>query len=293
MNHKWILSLIFLGTATSTFAQDPESLMIGAGDVVHVQVLDTPSLEEHARVTDAGFLPMLIGGDVKVSGLTPVEAAHAIEKMLVSKEIMLTPHVLVTVEQFAARKVTLMGEVRNPGAYEISTPRPVLDVLALAGGLTAIASRHIVIERYDGGTKIPFYVSNDPTEAMDTNVKIYPGDTIMAPRAGIVYALGDLKVPGGYTMTDNEGKLSVLGLIARAGGTAHTADAPHTRLIRKSGDGYVEMDLDLRAMLNGKKSDIPLQPSDIVYVPFSWGRNVALGASSIIAEAGYAAVFRF
>jgi hypothetical protein len=36
-----------------------------------------------------------------------------------------------------------------------------------------------------------------------------------------------------------------------------------------------------------------LQPSDIVYVPFSWGRNVALGASSIIAEAGYAAVFRF
>ena len=48
----------------------PESLLIGPGDVLHVQVVDAPEMEQHVRVTDNGMIPLVGAGDVKVGGLT-------------------------------------------------------------------------------------------------------------------------------------------------------------------------------------------------------------------------------
>ena len=97
-----------------------------------MQVFDTPELEQKsARVTDAGELPLLLGGNVKVDHLTPAEAARSIEKALVDGHFLLRPQVTVTVEEYATQKVSVLGEVKTPGAYAISTPRSVLDVLTL------------------------------------------------------------------------------------------------------------------------------------------------------------------
>ena len=76
--------------AQTSFAQSStvstESLLIGPGDEVHIQVFDTPELDETARVTDKGELPLLFGGSVQISAMPPSEAAHAIEKLLVEKQ---------------------------------------------------------------------------------------------------------------------------------------------------------------------------------------------------------------
>lgn len=48
-----ISSLLFLGIATNALAQK-ESLLIGPGDSLHIQVYDTPEMEQKARVTDSG-----------------------------------------------------------------------------------------------------------------------------------------------------------------------------------------------------------------------------------------------
>src|SRR5580692_6493707 len=74
MIRKWIFVCLLL--AATAAAQSPESLLIGPGDLLHVQVFDTPELEQHARVTDAGELPLILGANVKVVGLTPAEAAR-------------------------------------------------------------------------------------------------------------------------------------------------------------------------------------------------------------------------
>jgi polysaccharide export outer membrane protein len=261
--------------------------------LLHVQVFDTSELEQHARVTDAGDLPLLLGGSVKVAALTPAEAARAIEKVLLDGHYMLQPKVLVAVEEYATQKVSVLGEVKAPGAVAIGTPRSVLDVLTLAGGLTELADRKILIERRNSKDRIPYYVSNKPEAAFDTAIQIHPGDTLFVPRAGIVYALGDVRSPGGYTMTNNEGKISVLELVARAGGTNHTAVPSHARLIRKSDAGYVELSLPLSAMQKGKHADLDLQADDIVYVPFSYLRNFATDASGLVASASSAAIYRF
>jgi polysaccharide export outer membrane protein len=274
-------------------AQTKESLLIGPGDLLHVQVFDTPELEEHVRVTDAGELPLVLGGPVKVSALTPAEAGHAIEDALMRGHFLLTPRVQVTLDETATQKVSILGEVRLPGAYTIQTPRSILEVLTLAGGLTDLADRKVLIERHGTSEKVPYFVSNAPDAALDAAVKVNPGDTILVPRAGIVYVLGDVGRPGGYAMTNNEAQLSALELIARAGGTSHTAIPSHARLIRKSKGAYVDMALPLSDMQKGKRPDLPLQADDMIYVPFSYMRNFAVSGSGIAASAASAAVYRF
>jgi polysaccharide export outer membrane protein len=73
---KQILCFVLLASAVSTqpvLGQKPESLLIGPGDLLHVTVFDTPELEQHVRVTDAGSIPLLMGGGVSVTNRTPAE----------------------------------------------------------------------------------------------------------------------------------------------------------------------------------------------------------------------------
>ncbi len=291
--NKWILSWLLLLCTGVAFAQSSESLLIGPGDLLHVQVFDTPELEQTGRVTDDGNLQLIMGGKVRVAGLTPSGAARVIEEVLVHNHILLKPHVLVTVAEYATQKVSILGQVKVPGTYVIETPRSVLDVLSMAGGLTELADRKILIERKGTKEKIPYFVSNDAGVSLDTAVKVNPGDTVIVPKAGIAYVLGDVKMPGGYTMTNNEAQLTVLELVARAGGTNHTAVPSHAKLIRKTEAGYIETPLPLSDMQKGKKPDMPLQANDIIYVPFSYLRNFALGAAGLASAAASAAVYRF
>jgi len=289
--HKWLVASLM--AASLAAAQSPESLLIGPGDFLHVQVFDTPELEQHARVTDAGELPLILGGNVKVAHLAPADAARVIEKRLLDGHFLLNPRVLVSIDEYATQKVSVLGEVKTPGAYPINTPRSVLDVLTLAGGLTDLADRKILIERQGTGERVLYFVSNQAGVAMDTAVKVNPGDTILVAKAGIVYVLGDVGRPGGYTMTNNEAQISVLELVARAGGTNHSAVPSHAKLIRKSGGGYIEMPLPLSAMQKGNRADLPLRADDIVYVPFSYIRNFGMQAAGIAGAVGSAAVYRF
>jgi polysaccharide export outer membrane protein len=287
-----VVAFCFLGQRL--WAQGQESLLIGPGDMLHIQVFDTPELEQHARVTDAGELPLLMGGDVKVDRLTPAAAARSIERALIDGHFLLRPRVAVTVEEYATQKVSVLGEVKTPGAYAIQTPRSVLDVLTLAGGLTELADRKMLIERRGTGEKVPYFDSNDAKAALNTSVRINPGDTLVVPKAGIVYVLGDVKQPGGYTMTNNEAQLSVLQLVARAGGTNNSAVPAHTHLMRKTSEnGYTEISVQLSDMQKGKQPDQFLQAGDILYIPFSYLRNFALQGSGLAASAASAAIYRF
>jgi polysaccharide export outer membrane protein len=274
-------------------AQTKESMLIGPGDLLHVQVFDTPELEEHARVTDAGELPLVLGGSVRIAALTPGQAGLAIEDALVRGHFLLNPRVLVTFDANATQMVSVLGEVHTPGAYAIQTPRSILEVLTLAGGLSDLADRKVLIERHGTSERVPYFVSNSPDAALNAAVKVNPGDTIIVPKAGLVYVLGDVKSPGGYTMTNNEAQLSVLELIARAGGTNHTAIPSHAKLIRKSGGAYIVTPLPLSDMQKGTIADFPLTTEDIIYVPFSYLRNFAVQGTGIAASAASAAVYRF
>lgn len=284
------LGLLLAGAA---LAATPESLLIGPGDLLHVQVADTPEMDQHPRVTDAGEVPIEGVGNVKVSGLTPATAAIVIHDRLIAAHYMMHPEVMVSVEQYATQSVSVLGEIKAPGAYPIGTPRSILDVLALAGGLDAAADRNILIERRGNPADLVHYnFSNDAGQAISGQVVVNPGDVVIVPKAGIVYVLGDVNHPGGYVMANNESKMTMLQALALAGGLTKTAKQGHARLIRNVNGSYSDRVLSVGDLQEGKVPDIAMQPGDVLYVPFSYGRNIAvIGAGSIAAAATSAAVY--
>jgi polysaccharide export outer membrane protein len=280
-------------TAPPVVSATAESLLIGPGDMLHIQVFDTPEMEQHARVTDDGNVPLIFLGNVHVAGLTPEACARVIETQLQQKEYMKHPQVTVSIDQYGTQGVLVMGQVKNPGSVQIETSRPVLDVLSMAGGLTDLADRHITIERHGSGERVQYFVSNNSEEAFDHSVLVHPGDKLLVPKANIAYVLGDVPKAGGYTFTDNKGQLTVLQMVAQAGGTPPHANPAGAQLIRRTADGYTKIPIQLSDMQKGKIPDIQLQPDDIVYVPFSYLKNVAVNITAIVAAAGSAAVFAF
>ena len=286
-----ILLVFILGIGASSLAQK-ESLLIGHGDVLHIQVYDTPEMEQRARVTDSGDVPLSFVGNVKVAGMTPGDAANEIEHRLIAAGIMLHPQVTVRVDLYATQNVSVMGQVVKPGPYEVDTRRKVIDVLALAGGLTDIADRHITIERNgDPSQKIDYYYSNVAGTALQDDPMVYPGDTVVVSKAAVVYVLGDVLKPGGYPVNTNNSKMTVLQAIALAGYANHSAAVGKSKLVRKTPTGVEQIDLPVSAMQKGKTQDIALMPDDVVYVPFSFMRNVAVNGSSILASATSAAIY--
>jgi len=197
------------------------------------------------------------------------------------------------VEHYATQNVTVFGQVVRPAAYEISTPRTLMDVLALAGGFTETADHHVTIEHHAGGVSETVFVSNDPKQSGE-DAMVYPGDRVTVPKQDLIYVLGDVNRAGGYLMNNSESGMTVLQAVANAGGTANSASPNKAKLLRRIGNGpdqYKAIPLKLSSMQKGKKPDIALQPNDIIYVPFSYLRNAALGLTNIAAAATSAAIY--
>ncbi len=104
------------------------------------------------------------------------------------------------------------------------------------------------------------------------NVDIQPGDTVVVSRAGVAYVVGDVAKAGGFLIESND-RLTVLEIMALAGGTTRTSAKDKARLIRKSPNGREEMPIPLKAMLMGKVKDMPVEDGDILFIPSSAGKT--------------------
>lgn len=291
MRKRHSIAALFLAGALAITCLAQESLLIGAGDLIQVNVMDTPEMEQQVRVTDEGSVPLAYIGSIHVAGQTPAAAAAAIQKALIDKKVMRSPQVSVKMQELATQDVSVLGQVHTPGTYSITTPQTILKILSLAGGLTDGADRHVTIKRNNSGEQLTYYVSNDSDQALAGVVKVYPGDTILVARAPVVYVMGDVNRPGGYVIATNDDRLSVMQVIAMAGSATKTSMQSRVRLIRKTEHGEVELPVRLDRITKGKQPDMMLQANDILFVPFSWMKNVAMSSSSVGASTAGAALY--
>ena len=269
-----------------------ESLHIGPGDEIEIRVFDTPELNQTAQVNDRGNVSLILGGDLRVVSMTPVEAAHAVEQVLLAKQIMHAPRVLIAVRRYATENVTVFGQVVRPASYQIDTPRSLVDVLALAGGFTELADHHVTIEHLDGSPSQTVFVPNDPKGSEADGTVVYPGERLIIPKASLIYVLGSVGRPGGFPMQNDRSGLTAMQAIATAGGMPPEASPNHARLVRRQDDGsYVDMPLALGDMQKGKQPDLALRANDIIYVPFSYMRHFYLGLNGIVASTAAAALY--
>jgi polysaccharide export outer membrane protein len=254
----------------------PGSIMgpLSPGDLIDYSVYGVPEMTQRTRLDGAGnaYLPLL--GSVPLAGLTAEAAQKRLEDLLVSGGFLRNPHVTVSVAEYA-NGISLLGEVAKPGVYPVPGPRRLYDVLAAAGGLTSNAGIRVTITPKDSAKATEIVnISKDPSKATEGNILIDPGDTVIVPKAEIVYVVGEVVAPSGF-MLDGTQPFTVLQAIAMAHGTNHDAKLDKVRIIRKTGQGRTEIPVQLSKIMSAKDKDIPLQADDIVFVPSSAARSAA------------------
>jgi polysaccharide export outer membrane protein len=265
-------------------------LLIGPGDEIEVTVYGAPDLSGHMRVNANGNISLPLVGPIRMAGLSSSEAEAAIEAQLRDKSVVNDPQVSVYVKEYGSSGISVAGEVAKPGFYSVLGPHRLFDVLQAAGGPTEKASNKVTISHRGETETNTIVLSKDPAQMAVNNIELQPGDTVVVPRAGIVYVLGEVGRPGGYVLNASGG-VTVLQVVAVAGGTTHVASAGKSRLLRKTDNGFQEQHIDLKKLLRGQIHDIPVHDEDILFVPSSVIKE-ALSASTLVGFAATAAIYR-
>jgi len=168
--------------------------VIGPEDVLDISVWDNTQLTRTVPVRPDGKISLPLLNDVKAAGMTPMQLRQFLTTALAPYIPMAT--VSVIVREVHSFKVTVIGEVKAPGRYELKSQSTVLDVLAMAGGLTEYAerSRIVVLRRQGSGTRqIAFAFDKLDTgnggarngsaakQGVQHNFDLEPGDIVLVP----------------------------------------------------------------------------------------------------------------
>jgi polysaccharide export outer membrane protein len=267
---------------------DPQSAAgyrIGPDDALAITVLQAQELNSSVRVSQQGDISLPLVGGVHAAGMTPQELEIAIEDKLRGKYIR-DPDVTVTATDVRSRGVSVVGAVQRPGVVQIrGANTTLLEVLSMTGGVTDAAGDTVTVLR-DG------VVRNDlkldaVLEGRDPrlNVPIFSGDVVNVQNAAVVYVIGAVRKPGAFAMRGNS-QLTVLRALALGEGLLTVAASGDAVVLRTLVDGArVELPIDLRAVLQAKAADIPLQPQDVLFVPTSGGKVAARATLDVLTRA--------
>jgi polysaccharide export outer membrane protein len=282
--------LIAVPEKTSRTEADSSAFVLGPGDEVEVTVYGAPDLSTHTRVSADGNIALPLIGYVQVGGLSSNEAKEAIEAQLRQNNVVNNPQVSVYVKEYTSSQISVAGEVTRPGVYSALGPHRLFDILQTAGGLTEKASGSVTISHKATQDPITVELSKDPLEMARSNVELHPGDTVFVAKAAMVYVLGEVNKPGAYIL-NSTGAVTVLQVVAAAGGPTHSAAVGGTRMLRKTPNGLQERPVPLKALLQGKGTDIPVSAEDILFVPSSRWKGFVAASTLVATSAATGAVY--
>jgi len=169
-------------------AADPgPAYVIGPEDVLEIAVWGNPDVTRTVPVRPDGKISLPLLNDVQAAGLTPMQLRAILAGSL--EQYMAAPMLSVIVREVHSLKVTVIGEVKTPGRYELRSRSTVLEVLAMAGGLSQYAARaRITILRRDGDAVRELSYDFEkitaragPRNAGRENFCVQSGDIILVP----------------------------------------------------------------------------------------------------------------
>lgn len=173
-----------LGCATTPAPEPPTrypEYQVGAPDELTVMVLPEPAILEDVVVRPDGKITVQLVGDVAAGGRTLSEIAEDIQRRIAKFK----RGAVVTVKLTAAQSssVTVIGEVRRPGAFPLAKQLRVAEALGLVGGPTIFANDDAVRVVRPGTPTEVIMVDLDEIRAGDlsTNVQLYGGDIVYVP----------------------------------------------------------------------------------------------------------------
>jgi polysaccharide export outer membrane protein len=277
--------------------------VLGAGDVITIRALDADEISDKPiRLGVNGFITLPLVGRVRSGGLTTEQLEGALAMRL--KPLIRNPEVSVSVLEQRSQPVSIIGAVNTPGVQQLQGRKTLVEMLSLAGGVRLDAGHAIKITRRLQWGAIPvrgaeldetgrFSIAEinlkEILEARNPagNIQIMPDDVISVPRAEMVYVIGEVKKSGGFTIGERE-SISTLQALSLAEGLNTTAAAQNARILRLNPGApkRTEISVDLRRMLAGKDNDVRLEPDDILFIPGSKGKNVAIRSLEAAVQIG-------
>lgn len=298
-------SMLWLGqgTATAEEAQAPPvrpDYQIGPGDLISYSVLGLEDFSAVTRVSNSGRIHAPHLGIVKVAGSSPGELAQQLESELLSRGLVRSPHVQVSVEEVRARPVYILGEVMNPGQFVITDRMFVADLISLAFGFNEVASPVGYLYRRKDVSALP----SEPTggveggetaesildEAIpivfdelysdgDVNIELQGGDVLYVPERTrqYFYVIGDVFGAGRIEMPE-EGTVYATRALGMANGPMKTAKLKDSVIVSRLEDGSMSYDtVDLKKILKGEAEDFVVRPGQIIFVPGSVTKTLGQG----------------
>ncbi len=162
----------------------PSAYVIGAEDILNINVWKETEMSRQVPVRPDGMISLPLLGDVKASGLTPLQLQDLLTTDL--KKYISDPQVTVIVTQVNSLAFNIVGEVLKPGYYPLTRRMTVLDAIAMAGGFRDFAKNkkiYVLRTAADGKqVRLPFNYKNvikGKNEAQ--NIVLEPRDTVVVP----------------------------------------------------------------------------------------------------------------
>jgi polysaccharide biosynthesis/export protein len=264
--------------------------VLGPNDQILVRAPEAEEIDNRPfRIDGDGNINLPLVGHIHAAGMTLQELEADLVKRL--REYIREPQVFVTVTQFRSEPVFFVGLFVRPGIYPLQGNRSLLEMLTTVGGLQPNADRHIKITRQAEYGPIPLPESiYDPEKKISTveislgslsqnvnpaeNILLQPYDQVSVGRAEKVYVNGEVLRVGGQELGERD-SISIAQVLSEAGGFNKDAKSDKVRILRPietTNRRYV-IEVDAKALFDGKGIDVPLLPGDIVYVPRSYSRQ--------------------
>lgn len=283
INRNIAAAAMLQSSAASTDYQiGPEDLL----EITLFNIPETPGMDRQmtprtmtVRVTHQGQISLPLLGEVDTKGMT----VSALEKRLREgfDKYIYNPQVGILIREFR-QKVSIMGAVQKPGVVELTGPKSVIEVLALAGGVSDKAGSQVHIYRGRGAERethvIDLAVLASGTGLINAgnagmiNMLVNPGDMINVPESGMFFVDGAVRKPGSYPLGR---QYSLTQALASAGGIDTELYSSDISIFRRKGPGQVEtLAFNLDNIMAGTATDPAIQPDDVIMLPVSTAKFI-------------------
>lgn len=258
---QWIAAVLLLVAAGGAVAQlaNTREYVLGPGDVIRINVFQSPDLSLETRVSESGTITYPLLGQVKVGGIPVVEAEKRIADGLRSGNYVKQPQVSILVVQVRGNQASVLGQVNRPGKYPLELANTRLtDLIAMAGGVSPSGADVVVLTGVRNGK--PFRKEIDlPSIFMGgktgDDMVMQNGDVIYVDRMPTIYIYGEVQRPGALRL---ERDMTVMQALATGGGLTQRGTERGLRVHRRGEDGRVQV-------IQPSMEDT-LRDGDVVYV---------------------------
>jgi polysaccharide export outer membrane protein len=258
---------------------------IGPEDQLQITLFNIPQGDDGTitprtvtvRVSQQGNITLPLLGEIAVKGLTVTGLEQKLRDHY--DRYMHDPQVGVLVKEFRQR-VSVIGAVNKPGVYQLRGPQTIIDILAMAGGVTPKAGSQVHVYRQGPGGRESHVIDLsvlvgstgliNADNAAKINLPVQAGDMINVPPAGMYFVDGAVRRPGSYPLGR---QYYLTQALATAGGVDFELNSNDISIFRRRGPGKVDtIAINLNDVMDGTVPDPQIQPDDVIVVPRSTGK---------------------